>query len=248
MDEKKKSLGRKIIDIIGYVFMGISILVMVFTIITSTGHDKRNDDKSIFGYRTYTVLTDSMKDTFNAGDVIVVKRVENPDELEAGDIITFISQNPDSMDKIITHKIKEKAIIDGCPSFITYGTTTGDEDDSPVAYNYVLGEYKFKISKAGYFVDFLKTVPGYIVCIFCPFCFLLILQGTSVVRAYKAYKAEQNEESEKEKIEKEKELKIKEDQNKLLLDQLEEMKRQLQAMQEKQDQISNNLESKNEEN
>lgn len=235
MEEKEnKSLGRKILDIVGYVLMALSILVMIFTISTSVGHGKRNDDKSIFGFRTYTVLTDSMEDTFKAGDIIVVKRVENPDELEAGDIITFISQNPDSLDKIITHKIKEKAIIDGCPSFITYGTTTGDIDDKPVAYNYVLGEYKFKISKAGHFVEFLKSVPGYIVCIFCPFCFLLILQGVSVVRAYKAYKAEQNEESVNEIKQKEQELQIKEDQNKLLLDQLEEMRKQIQDLQAKQ--------------
>lgn len=234
MDENKKSLGRKILDIIGYVLMGISILVMIFTISTSVGHGNRNDDKSIFGYRTYTVLTDSMKDTFQAGDIIVVKRVKNPDELGPDDIITFISQNPDSMDKIITHKIKEKTLVDGCPSFITYGTTTGDIDDVPVAYNYVLGEYKFKISKAGYFIDFLKSVPGYIVCIFCPFCFLLILQGVSVVRAYKAYKAEQNEESQNEMRQKDQEIQMKDDQNKLLLDQLEEMKRQIQELQEKQ--------------
>ena len=235
MEEKNnKSLGRKILDILGYIFMGLSILVMVFTISTSVGHDKRNDDKSIFGFRTYTVLTNSMEDTFKAGDIIVVRRVENPDELEAGDIITFISQNPDSLDLIITHKIKEKAIIDGVPSFITYGTTTGDIDDKPVAYNYVLGEYKFKISNAGHFVKLLKSVPGYIVCIFCPFCLLLILQGVSVVRAYKAYKAEQNEENVKEIKQKEQEIQQKEDQNKLMLDQLEEMRKQIQDLQAKQ--------------
>ena len=33
MEEKEnKSLGRKILDILGYIFMGLSILVMVFTI------------------------------------------------------------------------------------------------------------------------------------------------------------------------------------------------------------------------
>ena len=74
MEEKNnKSLGSKILDILGYIFMGLSILVMVFTISTSVGHDKRNDDKSIFGFRTYTVLTNSMEDTFkasgNAADV-----------------------------------------------------------------------------------------------------------------------------------------------------------------------------------
>ena len=228
---KAKEIFKKVLDILGYVLMGVSVLVMLFTIITSVGHNKRDDAKSVFGYRTYTVLTNSMSDTFEAGDMIIVKRVKDPEALEAGDIITFVSQNPDTEGMIITHKIKEKTLVDGnLPAFITYGTTTGDIDDVPVAYNYVLGEYKFKISNAGHFMEFLKSTPGYIVCIFCPFCLLLITQGVSVVRAYKAYKAEEKEESEKE-------IRAKEDEKKKLEDELAAMKKQLAELAAKQEKI-----------
>ena len=44
-------------------------------------------------------------------------------------------------------------------------------------YPYVLDKYETNIPKVGRFFMFLKTTPGYIVCILIPFLLLILLQG-----------------------------------------------------------------------
>ena len=43
----------------------------------------------------------------------------------------------------------------------------------------------------GQFFQFLKTPPGYIVCIFLPFLLLILVQGLNSIQLFKRYKKEQ---------------------------------------------------------
>lgn len=58
-------------------------------------------------------------------------------------------------------------------------------------YPYVLGKYETNIPKVGRFFMFLKTTPGYIVCILIPFLLLILLQGINCIRLFRRYKLEQ---------------------------------------------------------
>ena len=51
--------------------------------------------------------------------------------------------------------------------------------------------------------QFLKTTPGYIVCILVPFLLLILLEGIRCIRLFRKYKAEQQAElqAERDKIE-----------------------------------------------
>ena len=55
----------------------------------------------------------------------------------------------------------------------------------------------------GAFFNFLKTTPGYIVCILIPFLLLILIQGINCIRLFRRYKQEQMAElrEEREKIE-----------------------------------------------
>ena len=93
---------------------------------------------------------------------------------------------------MVTHKIRELTTDStGEPGFVTYGTTTNTDDESVVTYNFVLGKYQTKIPGAGQFFQFLKTTPGYIICIFLPFFILILIQGINSIRLFKKYKQEQ---------------------------------------------------------
>lgn len=61
----------------------------------------------------------------------------------------------------------------------------------------VLGKYSSRIPKVGAFFQFLKSTPGYIVCILIP------LEGIRCIRLFRKYKAEQQAElqAERDKIE-----------------------------------------------
>ena len=67
---------------------------MIFTVISATTFNR--NDRDLFGYKMYIVNSDSMAATdFKAGALIMVREVD-PNTLQDGDIITFISQDTDS--------------------------------------------------------------------------------------------------------------------------------------------------------
>lgn len=168
----------------------LAVCMMIFTIISVNTFDRTN--RSIFGYKAFIVLSDSMSATdFSAGDLVLSKEVD-PATLQAGDIISFQSTDTDNYGEVVTHKIRELTTDEnGKPGFITYGTTTGANDESIVTYDFVLGKYQTKLPGLGKFFQFLKTTPGYIVCIFLPFLLLILVQGVNSIRLFRRYKKEQ---------------------------------------------------------
>ena len=200
---------KKALNIIKNTFVWLMVLLavsmMIFTVISCTTFNR--NDRSLFGYKMYIVNSESMAATdFNAGALIFVKEVD-PATLKEGDIITFMSQDTDSFGETITHKIRKLTTdAEGNPGFITYGTTTDTDDETIVTYPYVLGQYQSHIAGIGTFFNFLKTTPGYFVCIFTPFMLIILYEGLKFFNLFRRYKKEQMEEmqAEKDKIEAEK--------------------------------------------
>ena len=196
---------KKILNIIKNVIIwGVMILavcMMVFTIISVTTFNR--NDRKLFGYKAYVVTSDSMSKTdFDAGDLILVKAVD-PATLKEGDVITYMSQNPESFGETITHKIRSLTTdASGNPGFVTYGTTTDTDDATIVTYPYVVGRYEKAIPNVGTFFNFLKTTQGYFVCIFIPFMLLILYQGFNCIQLFRRYKREQLQsmQEEREKI------------------------------------------------
>lgn len=176
----------------------LAVGMMVFTVISVSTFDRA--DRKLFGYRAFIVLSDSMSKTdFNAGDLVLVKEVD-PATLQEGDIIAYTSQNTANYGETVTHKIRSLTTdASGEPGFITYGTTTDTDDETVVTYPYVLGKYSSHIPKVGTFFQFLKSTPGYIVCILVPFLVLILLEGVRCIRLFRKYKAEQQAEQQAER-------------------------------------------------
>ena len=182
-----------------WLIVALAVCMMIFTVVSVSTFDRA--DRSLFGYKAFIALSDSMSKTnFSAGDLILVREVD-PATLQAGDIISYQSLNEENYGEIVTHKIREKTTDNqGNPGFVTYGTTTGKNDESIVTYGYVLGKYETKLSGVGQFFRFLKTTPGYIVCIFLPFLLLIVMQGINSVRLFRRYKKEQMAEIEAQRL------------------------------------------------
>ena len=199
---REKASLKKVLGIVKRVFVGaialLAVAMMIFTIVSVTTFNR--NDRNLFGYRAYIVLSDSMSKTdFNAGDLVLVKEVD-PTTLKEGDIISYISQNTENYGEVVTHKIRTLTTdANGEPGFITYGTTTDTNDETIVTYPFVLGKYQTHIPKVGTFFQFLKTSQGYFVCIFIPFMLLILYQGINCIQLFRRYKKEQMEEMETER-------------------------------------------------
>ncbi|MBP3907600.1 MAG: signal peptidase I [Turicibacter sp.] len=207
-----KRIFTVIKKIFSYCLVILSIGMMIFTIISVNTFDQ--SDRNLFGYKAFIVLSDSMSATdFEAGDLVIVKNVD-PQTLEVGDIISYTSQNSENYGEMVTHKIRELTTDgEGNPGFITYGTTTDTNDEEVVTYPFVQGRYELSLPKVGLFFQFLKTTPGYIICIFIPFMLLILMQGIHFVRLLRESKQEElaqiKDEREKLNLEREELLRLK---------------------------------------
>ena len=201
-----KKILNIFVKIITWLLIAFTVFMMIFTIFTVATVDK--NDRNFFGF--YIVKTDSMSKSdlnadldvhFNAGDIILVKEVKNVSKLEAGDIISFVSTNSDSYFETITHMIREvKKTEEGkVIGYVTYGTNTDTNDEALVEPEYVLGKYTGKLPGLGNFFAFVKSTPGYILCILVPFLILILYNGVNVIVLFRRYKAEQTEAMEAER-------------------------------------------------
>lgn len=209
-------------NVLVWAIVAFAVGMMIFTVISVNAFDQNS--RSLFGYKFFVVRTDSMAATdFDAGDIVVIKETD-PRTLVEGDIIAYLSQNSQSYGETVTHKIRTLTrAANGDPGFVTYGTTTGVDDEIIVTYPYVLGKYVNKLPGVGTFFLFLKQPQGYFLCIFTPFLLLILYQGLNVIKLFRRYRAEQMEEMEEErkKIEEERQ------QNADMMRELLELKAQL---------------------
>lgn len=219
---------NKTFSIIKSIFVWLLLIatvgMMVFTVFSVMTFDR--NDRSVFGYKFFIVQSDSMSATdFSAGDIVFIKEI-NPATLKEGDIIAYISQNTSNYGETVTHKIRSLTTNEnGDAGFVTYGTTTNTDDETVVTYPYVLGKYTGRLPNVGTFFSFLKTTPGYIVCILVPFLLLIGYNGLNCISLFRRYKKEQMQElqAEREKIEEERR------QSAQMLKELQELRSQLAA-------------------
>lgn len=178
--------ARKTLNVIANVLTTVIFaFALCFTLlVVATTLTSGKNEASIFGWKPYIVLSDSMRSEFEVGDIAVSREVD-PSVLEPGDIVTFASIDPDSYGEVFTHKIREITEYEGEPAFVTYGTTTGDDDAYPAPFSRVAGQYAFCIPKAGYVFEFFKSPLGYVVLVLVPCGVLIGLQVRSFLRLLK---------------------------------------------------------------
>ena len=234
MNEKTKKLVNIGTKVITWLLIALTVFMMIFTVFTVTTVDK--NERSIFGVKFYIVTSNSMSKSennkdmdihFNAGDIVLIKNLSDKEkaELKAGDVIAFLSTNSVSYGETVTHMIREVKYNDEgkIVGFVTYGTNTGTNDEKVVEPEYILGKYTGKLPGVGNFFAFVKSTPGYIVCILVPFLLLILYNGVNVIRLFRQYKKEQTAVMEAERAEIAEERKKNED----MLRELQALKEQL---------------------
>lgn len=122
--QKKKQRRSNIKDII---FVTIILLTCFFVFCLVKGNVP-----AIFGYRMLYVVSGSMEPAIERGSYIIIKEV-TPSELQVGDIVTFVSEEPAIYGMYNTHRI-----YDICTDTYTGETlyiTKGDAFEEPDAYS-----------------------------------------------------------------------------------------------------------------
>ena len=141
-----KTLGQVVLFAILIFFILLNILSM--------------NNKSLFGFRIYRVISGSMQPALQIGDVIIIKEANNYAEK---DIITY-----DNGLTTITHRIKS---ING-DEIITEGDAN-DAPDKPITKDRILGKYFFRISTFSVFSIMLTGKTIYLIMMLVLFAIVL---------------------------------------------------------------------------
>ncbi len=127
-------------------------------------------------FSLYTIISPSMVPNIEVYDVVIVSRVENPADIEVGDIISFNSSDFKVGETIsVTHRVVE-IMVDGSGNYSYY--TKGDNnfvrDPEPVKYESIVGEVSLKIPQLGRVQFFLASATGWMLVVVIPALFIII--------------------------------------------------------------------------
>lgn len=180
LENKIVKISINIIEFILFIIIG---LYLVFVLLQRIGNNK-----SIFGYRVYTVATSSMEPEYLINDVIIVTDVDVND-LKVGDDIAYNGSRGGLEGKLVSHRIiKIENGKDG-KVFFTQGINNENPDPS-IQASQIVGKLKGKIPIITQINHIIKNQYGFFFLVFCPLVLVIALEIAEVVIKIKIEKEE----------------------------------------------------------
>lgn len=149
---RKTVVMKKVLHILLNILGTILIFIVLIGILINVNSAPKG--KGFFGYKGYTVLSNSMQPTFSAGDYVVDKMVAY-DEIKKGDVVSYY---PDDY-TIVTHRVKEVTP----QGFIMQGDANNAQDAFTVTKDHYIGKMILVIPKLGRLPELLTQPIVWIV-------------------------------------------------------------------------------------
>lgn len=197
-----KKVLNIIIDVLIVFVLIFSVLVVVMAL-----SSKSNGVASIFGYTVQPIVSDSMKDKFVKGDLVLAKVANYQDVYEVGDVVTYMGtlKGHEELGKQpICHRIVDKETdANGTVFYQTQGDNrefcpSPDQDsvEMGITSTYIVSVYETNgykatvIPKLGSVLSFLGTQLGFFLCILLPMIIFFLYQLIRFILNYASYKQE----------------------------------------------------------
>lgn len=174
--KKKENFFKFTVSVLSYALF-IWLLLIGGTLLLYVADIKiraAKGDYSAPAFNAYVVLSGSMLPEIAIKDIVVTKKVP-AEELEIGDIITFIAPDSRYGGISITHRILDKYYDEAIGSYTyrTKGDNNNVADSALVPNNNILGKVILKIPKLGYIQDLLSSKGGLIIVVLIP-CLVIL--------------------------------------------------------------------------
>ena len=174
--KRKENILRYIISVLSYALFIWLLLVggMLLLYVADIKIRAAKGDYSAPVFNAYVVLSGSMLPEIEVKDIVVTKKV-SADDLEVGDIITFIAPDSRYGGISITHRIIEKYYDESLGSYTyrTKGDANNTADSSLVPNDNILGRVILKIPKLGFLQVLLASKGGLIFVVLIP-CLVIL--------------------------------------------------------------------------
>ena len=194
---------QKILKIVLNIFICIFVAFSAFmTIISLTASTSQDGIPSISGTAFLTVSSDSMKGTFDKGDLILVKKLteEGRKNLKVDDVITFRADlDGNGTEELNTHRIYEITYYDSgdVKGYVTWGDNNPIRDNDPVDWQFVVGKWNKEarddgvaIPFVGGVISFIQKPTGFLVAIVLPLVIFFLYEVYVFIKAVFTVKGE----------------------------------------------------------
>lgn len=167
---------KKALTIIGNIFLWLIVIFSLIITMLVFSSTNANGVANFLGYIPLTVESPSMHPTFDEGDLIICKQIEDPYTLEVDDVITFWTLI-DGQKVKNTHRIVRINDTGNSISFVTRGDNNPIDDELPAYQSELIGKWtKIRLTGAGKILAFLRTKLGFFVCILIPMALFFLLE------------------------------------------------------------------------
>lgn len=172
---------KVITTIIKVVFLFVIIAYLAFILVQKIG-----DNKSIGGYRVFTILTGSMKGVYDINDVVLVKEVDKK-TLKVGDDIAYLGEKDSYKGKIVTHRIINIENKNNQMIIHTKGVSNILEDPV-ITNNKIYGKVESKLKFISLINKTIKNKYGFFFLIFVPLVLVIFLEIADTITDQKLEK------------------------------------------------------------
>jgi len=202
---------KKILNVVIDIFIVLVVIISAIIAIISVSSQKTGVP-DFFGYVPFTVKTDSMSPAFNAGDMIVSKKLETQGkdadyEFKEGDVVTFwttIKDNEGHEEKALnTHRIYKYVpnLAGEYNAYETKGDNNMVADKDIVSRTQIVaiwssGEQEgIKIKKVGTVLEFLRKPSGFFIAVVIPMIIFFIYELIRFITNFMNYNKEKAKEA-----------------------------------------------------
>lgn len=188
MENKNKnkflSVLLKVLYYIAIVFVCLIGLFLIYYIITSQINQNNEDYRPKISI--YTIVSPSMTPTIEVYDVVINAREDNPENIQVGDIITYISKAPNSEGMTITHRVVEVAQLpDGQYEYMTQGDNNSEPDSLFVTHDQVIGKKIAIIPKLGKVQFLISEKKGWLFLLLIPIAIYIFIDVYKLIKLIK---------------------------------------------------------------
>lgn len=175
--KKITTLYKRLSTAVIGVVMALSIIAFLSLVVQIAGGHK----PSVFGYRFYYIITDSMTPELQVNDVILSETINNNAEartrIKKGDVVTFVAEYGVQKGLTITHKVVKAPYVDESGNEVveTQGTKEGATIDPPVPLENVQSVMVRKVACIGNAYRFVMSGIGLLLIIIVPLGIMLIV-------------------------------------------------------------------------
>ena len=167
-----KKVLKNIVNILAWVVLVLAFLITILVFSSS----RNNGVANLFGYIPLTVESDSMLPTFAKGDLIITREIDDPNQLQEQDVITFWTIIDGKRVKN-THRIVKINQAENSRSFVTRGDNNPVDDELSAYSGDIIGKWtNVKIKGFGNVMNFLRTKTGFFVCILIPMALFFLFE------------------------------------------------------------------------